>query len=509
MRFDVGTRYIQTPGTYSRVSFTFDRDPVLGDQVSIDLPLVFGGQLIWQCQIGSNFGFVPGVFSEDYIDNELIPNLLNIPEINQNFIVSRDGLNIVIEAVDYGGEFNVNVGDYVQGQDLITSESFSSVDPVTVNNYLVRCRIHMETYQDSGYFEPSEWLFYRPDEDGDVMIDLSQKVDQLFDELDSKQGSESSVQKAQKSARKFRVEFAEHMGANPYNQETDPWQGESLVTDFFRVLKGSMSQHNYGSGFQTEIWAAKKFVTNKSSGESAHIDQPQFLSFFLNYFFIDDDDVTIVAKVWYEDGTTAQSILDIITTGSFGELHTVPVGFKQRGLQNLEPTKTPYKYSIRAYGTLFQIEVAQEFEFRLPVPSTYANFVMYHNAYGLPETLCFEGGHSWDESFNRNIVKKTRSLNETYQDSDAHVYGVTRTPVIEMSTGAVENVHQNAVKDCMMSRKHWVRMLSRGNPEFIAATLTSDAFSSYGYGKEANHAVPNVLVFQLNESKGNDINTLQ
>lgn len=497
IRFDIGTSYITTPGVKAKVVFSFDRDPVEGDEILIDQALITGGELTWFCEVGSDINFEPGQVTEQYIDDEIIPKLLSFSVITQNFNVSRDGLSVVVEAIDYQTT-SIGVEDGIQNQGLVNSTDTQPVVPVVIDDYLLRCRVHVETEQDSGVFIPGEWLFFHADEDGDVMLNLGPIVHEQIQGLEEVTGDEAELFAATKSARRVRFEFAEHFGEAP-------WQSVSRMTSTYTLLKGSLGLDNYSGDFESTYYDGNRFITNKNSGEVSHIDAEQYLSFVCNFPFVSLDSVAVTAKVWYEDGTTSETTLDVIPEPVNGRVYVVPCGFKQRNLTNLEPTKTPYKYSIKAAGGAFTtIVVAEEFVFLIPPVSDYSNFVLFHNAFGLPEVLTFNGGHAIQDAVVRNNAKITRGISDGFRDSDTHSYGISRTPQVELSTGGIESGHHETLRDLSISRKHWIRLFSRSSPEYLPATLLSEGVNTTGFGKNGNHATPSVLLFALNESKGNN-----
>lgn len=499
-----GTQYVSNDGVFSVLEWEFTAGPANNNTFTFEADFLQGGTVVFTAKTlpvnDNEFGRPPaGILSASYIQEVVIPALLSNPVIANNYDVSFNGdLGIIMTALVHGGEYDLTLTSSGSNTSIISSTNgaFLELTP----NYLLRYRIHLETAQDSGIFKRGEWFFVKPNIDGEIEIDISPKVHEMFNETDDESPTGSTPVKAVKSMRSMRLEVAEHFGANPFNSN-------SKISFSKRVLRGAFDADDIGESFYTKYVAARKPITNKGQKEPVHPDQPQWLHFVMNHTPLSGGDTTIIlARVYYTDGTNTNDIQVNTSSIVWGELWKIPCGFNQLGLGAFEPTKTPYKYTVRAYSALAIATIMEEVTFLLPTNSSFANVVHYKNAFGLQETLCFEGEHKHLESVQRQRALIERPLEPQKTDRDAFDYGIVRRTAFELSTTALPRTNVGALVDCLLSRVHWVQMLSRGG-EMLAAKILTDGAELPGRDKDGNHITAARIAFELNESKGNTFDT--
>lgn len=497
-----GTQYVSNDGALSSLEWGFSSAPINNQTFTFEPDFLQGGVIVFTAKsIPFNANDIPlppaGILSDNYFEYQLIPALLQNPLIADNYDVIYNGaLGVIFRAKEFGSTFDVSITSSGGNHNSISSSNGANLE--LTPNYKLRYRVHLETYQNSGEFVIGEWFFVVPETDGTINLDVSRKLDEMFTEQDVLSPASDTIVRASKSARRFRVEAADHYGSNPFGTN-------SKVTGLRSVIKGAMGSNNEGDDFESVYITQKLAITNKANNEVTYEDQPQWLHFVMNFSpsFVNDRTL-IVARVWYTDGTVENDILVNTNDIKTGELWSIPCGFNQIGLDQIEPTKTPYKFSIRAYSAFTATEILKEKIFLLPVKSSYSKTVHYLNAFGLHETLCFENAANRVESVQRQRSMIDRGQGVAHENSDSQDYSVVRKRVYELSTTAINKKNAQSLVDLYLSKKHWLEFQKNAG-QMYAAKILSDGGSIPGLAADGNHTASAMVAFEMNESEGNSL----
>lgn len=127
-----------------------------------------------------------------------------------------------------------------------------------------------------------------------------------------------------------------------------------------------------------------------------------------------DPALTLRATVWYADGTSASTNALVSAVVLQGEIGQWPTGFETLLLDELEPTKQPYKYAVQL-RTAGGIGVSELHTFWLVDADTNELHIEYLNSFGVVESLRTEG--AWvvpAEAKHEAVSRQRRPSNGSY-----------------------------------------------------------------------------------------------
>lgn len=212
--------------------------------------------------------------------------------------------------------------------------------------------------------------------------------------------------------------------------------------------------------------------------------EPHFLYFFTDHQLTGSNRFHLRAEVYYTDGTTDTATLMSTDVQSIHETYYYRVSFNDEGLDALQPTKTPYKYTIYIDETGAAI-TTQVVTFWLVDETRNDRFFLFENSAQGWDTLRCNGNRS---AIN-NVVKveAANMLQAGYAATDATVVQKTESTAdtFEIFTGFKPKAEIMHLRDFLRSEKVFEVVDGALVPVVVnggSFELETEETGNYGYG---------------------------
>jgi hypothetical protein len=493
--------YVITAPSKTKKVFSFTGDPVAGEKLRINSPELFPDASYFEMTFvttlsATTLGFqiktkAVGQTQADWIESNVVAGLIANPYISNKYNIYADGENVVIEAMEYGPSYDFSMFEVFEvssGFDIDVTEDVAGVTGVFEDNFQIRVRLNLETEQDSQVFTRSEWFFYRPNQSGAVTIDLSDKADAMFQDLQIVASAAIGAAKNLKSARRFFIEASDHFGDEPFTIASQISAKILLMKGSIRFTSPSpegLQAYVIGGNFITKKGVAKHYIGRSHA---------QFLSFIVATNPASES-IIYKAKVYYTDGTTADHSIATYTTIAVGDLWTAQAGFTQNGLQNIQPAKTAYKYELWFEGAITLSQMVKKHTLWLQELAINSFCIFYHNFAGCWETRSVISVYRERTAITRSDIRKARPLTYSYSAEEYESFDITAQGVIELSTGAFNKFDADAVYDLLLSKKHQLEIALSSNRSITL--LPSENIIEESFGDTSQYQAA-VLIFKIN-----------
>lgn len=314
--------------------------------------------------------------------------------LQKDFIIEYDGAGPLIRftAREPGTELELSYSTTIPGGEATMATATLPGPWGFLDDYAIIMDIEVEETYGSGNYTRIGTLEGTPilyDDagtwKGDVKVDVAELLDGfLQDRTDPPTPSSTTAFAADNTNLQWRAVWAERYSVG----------GEVVVTKRAqstdkRVLKGGLKYVDVPAlaDLETDYYGAAlaPFNTWQPSGKEVTAQQEHWLYFTTNYALAGAEAFRTVFTVYYTDGTSADTGLDDVTTQQQWETYAYNVGFEARGLDALQPTKTPYKYTVQIIEFLFGTAVSYEtvtHTFWLVDETRQDRFFLYENSIG-------------------------------------------------------------------------------------------------------------------------------
>lgn len=167
-----------------------------------------------------------------------------------------------------------------------------------------------------------------------------------------------------------------------------------VQSDLKQVLKGGLKYLDVPTipDLENDFYGltAKPFQTWQPDGKQVTAAEPHFLYFLTDFQITGPDYYELTATVYYTDGTTDTSVINTNAVAGRWDVYYYRVGFEVEGLNLLQPTKTPYKYTVQLTETGGGM-ASEVRTFYLVDETRQDRFFLYENSFGAWETLRCNG----------------------------------------------------------------------------------------------------------------------
>lgn len=433
--------YVTTAGVKARWRITFSTDMGVADTLTMTSPIAGTNVLTGSATAGP--GLVVPRASEtiqDWIDNNFLPVLRAITDIDENYDLYRSGSQAVLEAKEFGTDYNFSA--FTASGFTISLTTTSGVTEAVVPDYFMRVRVCMTTTFTSGLFSNnSEWMYYRPNSAGEVEVDIARIVDKLFSEMEEASlvinyGNPSL------SVRKMYVQVGDYY-------ETDPTVYDTTVSPIITVVRGGL---NYLNPYYSAWTSGTRWLTNRRRFELSVSD------FDWLYFLYRKGSYTsllVRAKVYYTDNTDSTMTCHTDSTSDEYDVIRFSANFTVLGLHTLQPAKTAYKYDLwiqneadLGYSEVITIDLVSH------VPDSRGIF--YYNSFGLVENLRCTGVRRSEIEHRRERSMVHMPMGADYNDQPEVDYGIEQRKTLSMSSYPKSELEYYIAAEIYSSKKAWM-----------------------------------------------------
>jgi hypothetical protein len=197
----------------------------------------------------------------------------------------------------------------------------------------------------------------------------------------------------------------------------------------------------------------------------------------------------MVSTVFYTDGTSSAgpNVDDSAITWNKGEVALWPCGFDTLELGDVQPTKTPYKYTVKLVD-FGDADLTEVHTFWLVDPDANELHLEFVNSLGVVESMRCVG--SWEQALDaqyEDLVTLREADNgnlppSTGADTRPLLLGVTAT--LQVSTGYVDEKEHFALLDILSSPE--VRLVDHLNDRKLPVRLVPGTHSLRRKGPDVN-----------------------
>lgn len=453
-----GTDFVITEGVKHEFVVSFTQDPEAGDTLAIASAFIDPEQVF--SFVGppfQNYVFngedirirTGGVTIEDWIDSSVIPGLMANALINEHYELYRDGTNLVIRALEFGPAYNLT--NFLPSGFTVSGSNTAGVLPEYTPDYKIRARVNLETAFESTEYHRSPWYYFTPDANGQLQLDLSQKLDELFHWPEIITTFGLTPQKRTQEVRRFFVEFSEWYGEDPLS---NPIVRSSLRT----VMKGASRAHSLPTNLLEAKWAIRQWLTGYTQAEwdgeqIVDISIRHTLFCLLNWTNQNaGGTLRSRARVFYTDGSSQEQVLQPLTGARSGELWCVQCGFFFNGLQNLS-SETPYAYEIEVIDDFNNAVIVFPFRFRIVTLAMSHRRIWFRNRFGVSQMLMTDGDHIEEMNPVRSEMRAARKI-PTVNDHDTVSFDIQESTRLTIGSGAFNDYNSDNLLDLVMSAHH-------------------------------------------------------
>lgn len=290
-------------------------------------------------------------------------------------------------AKEPGTELELTYSTTIPSGEAVFTTATAPVALETLDNYAVILDVEVEETYGSGTFTRIGTLHATPtlyDDSGtlkgDVKIDVQELLHGFLQtRTDAPDPASTTAFAADNTNLQWRVVYAEQ-----YTTGNTTVVLRRILGTTKRVLKGALNYldvptigdlvtNHYGA-------ALKPLQTWQPTTKEVTAAELHWIYWLTPHQLTGPDQYRSQFTVYYTDGTTATSGPDTVTAQDQYETYGYAVGFNQRGLDLLQPTKTPYKYTwyltIQGTASLDTITVT----FMLVDETRQDKFFVYENS---------------------------------------------------------------------------------------------------------------------------------
>ncbi len=291
--------------------------------------------------------------------------------LEKDFVIEYVGPDTIrFTAKEPGTELALTYSTTIPSGEAVFSTATAPVALETLDNYAVILDVEVEENYGSGDFTRIGTLHATPTlyDDagtlkGDVKIDVQELLHGFLQtRTDAPDPASATAFAAENTNLIYRAIYAE--------QHTLSGQVVTLrrvQIDNCRVLKGGLNYldvPNIGDLVTNHYGAAlKPLQTWQPTTKEVTAAELHWIYWLTPHQLTGPDQYRSQFTVYYTDGTTDVSGPDTVTAQQEYETYAYGVGFNQRGLDLLQPTKTPYKYTwyLTIQGTASLDTITQTF----------------------------------------------------------------------------------------------------------------------------------------------------
>lgn len=340
----------------------------------VSKPLTIGGNLILSWN-GNTVAF--------YVESTTTPTGYNLPDditattlaqytqalaetwfpaqylLQRDFEITYDGTGpaVIFTAKEPGTELAITYSQTIpSGQGIMTT----ATTPIAwdfKDDYAVIMDVEVEETYGSGEFTRVGTLHATPTLyndggtwKGDVKIDVQELLDGFLQDRTDKPNFFATSTLAANTHLQWRVVYAER-----YTAANETVVVRRVQSDDKQVLKGGLKYLDVPAlgDLETNHFGVtfKPWNTWQPDGKEVTQAEPHWLYFLTPFQISGPDYYELNAVVYYTDGTTATATINTNAVQNQWETYFYRAGFIDEGLDLLNPTKTPYKYTLRLEET--------------------------------------------------------------------------------------------------------------------------------------------------------------
>ena len=385
----------------------------------------------------------------------------------------------------------LTVSTTTPGAQATWSTATTPIQLSTLDDYTVIMDIEVEETYGSGEFTRIGTLHGSPvlyndggTLKGDFKLDVAELLDGVLQNRTDAPSITASVPTiASNTNLQWRSIYSER-----YSVAGTVYHVRRVATDTKRVLKGGLKYLDVPAlpDLETDLYGvtAKPFNTWQPRTKHVTATEPHFLYFLTDHQLTGANRFHLRAEVYYTDGTTDTATLMSGDVQAQWETYYYRVSFNDEGLDALQPTKIPYKYTVYIDETLAAI-TTEVCTFWLDDITRQDRFFFYENSLQGWETLRCNGDHSAVQT-----VAKTEAANTVqagYSATDAVVKQKTQSYADQFTvfTGFKTKAEAIHLREFMASENYYEVVNGALIPVVVDAgsfELEYDRTGEYSYG---------------------------
>lgn len=419
--------------------------------------------------------------------------------LEKDFIIEYVGPDTIrFTAKEPGTELELTYSTTIPPAEAVLSTATAPVSLETLENYGVILDVEVEENYGSGNFTRIGTVHATPTvyDDagtlkGDVKIDVQELLHGfLQNRTDAPDPTSTAPFAADNTNLLYRVVYAEQYTLSNTQVVLRRIQGTNK-----RVLKGGLNYldvpgigdlvtNHYGA-------ALKPLQTWQPTTKEVTSNESHWIYWLTPHQLTGIDQYRTQFTVYYTDGTTDTSAPDLVTAQQQYETYGYAVGFNQRGLDALQPSKTPYKYTwvLTIQGTASLDTITQTF---MLVDETRQDKVfIYENSAQGWDTLRCNGDVQAAASFAKNEALNALQAGYAATDRTVEVKSEGFTDSYTVFTGFKPQAEIKQLRDFLNSENVYELVNNQLVPVVISASraveLEHEKTGQYSYGVEFNY----------------------
>lgn len=275
--------------------------------------------------------------------------------LQKDFIIEYVATDTIrFTAREAGTELALTYSTTIPSGHAVFSTATTPIALGTLDDYAIIMDVEVEEVYGSGNFTRIGTLHGTPvlyDDSGtlkgDVKFNVAELLDgALQDKEDSPDVASSTAFIADNTNLQWRAIWAQR-----YTVGSEVVITKRTQSDDKRVLKGGLAYLDVPAlpDLETNYFgaASKPLNTWIPSTKEVTAEEKHWLYFLTEYNLTGLEKFRSTFTVYYTDGTTDTAGLDDVTAQNQWETYAYAVGFNQRGLDTLQPSKTAYKYTVQ------------------------------------------------------------------------------------------------------------------------------------------------------------------
>lgn len=469
MVFEVSSDDIwDTVGVPSVQTFQFDEDPSDGDT------LEFQSGVISQ-QVKFRFKTTPAASTDiaigDYTTEAWTRTVVD--KLNKNYflktyyIIEYDGTSghkIKFTARASGTSYTLT---FVDDSFLITTVNITgAANGVRKKNFRIVAQIY--TSSDGGTtFDYLVDIVNVPDDEGVTSFDLSPFIQSVFSVPSLPAYNDNQMSILTDRAKIYHVNFFEY-GDDP------PVYYIGIVTDDLVTLDGGMAALSFPDykDLETDFIQDGRWLSLMPSKREVTADQQLYGTF---YNYASATSVSLKCTIYYSDGTSKEYSPIYFQTVQQADVLQFPQGFNQLGLENVDSSKTPVKYTVSVINAASGAIISRVLTFVLVDNHVNERFFLFYGSMSNWESLRTTGDQ--EDSLKVDKEELIRIRPDDYSSTDIERDGelMELTEPKEVATGAIEKDELEGALE-ILSSEH-VYLVENG--KFIRIHISGGTFTKY------------------------------
>lgn len=369
-----------------------------------------------------------------------------------------------------------------------------AADGVYAANYTANVQVWVEKVWNSGIYTPIPSLFGTPDEDRRARWDLSESL-LPYVGYDWPVYGATTAQLQRAMQRRFYVTQYESLGDPPEPRRVyslgirRAWYAGSrnaehrTIQDLFNLIR--------------RLDFPNPFLTYRGRGgkHEVSLDQQHYLAWSRRVAKVTDQQIYMLCVVNYTDNTT-ETVQRHTDTNSSGwaqdDVMLFPTGFTKLGLDLLQPTKTPYKYSVVIVDPSAE-PISEVHTFYIADNDANEVHLEFISSLGVVESVRCVGAWTEGISVEVDAVKRLlQAVNLTYPSVEKsnrvhQLQGAQRKRLL--STGFMDLNELLAVMDVLMSPEQRLLDHARGSRAPLCLVGAEHVVRQQGTPDENLHAL--------------------